>query len=1165
VTDGMSARGSAVGWGAMAWVSVALAAVVAKAEADSVIGEATPTGQYSTSTVYGPGQLIKPLTVPTGTFNAWTQASHQFSDLWLWLTVQAGFDVVFVAGYLGLSMALIAGAETGIRPGLTPWLQRWWPLVALAAVNLVQAGLSVVAFMGWIRPHHNVPLALAVCLQVIVIAKWLLTVVFVAVLAYRLADDRNVRLQLLRIAVALKKQRFSLIIVALLTVVAIARGMDVLEQMPDVQRAWITWPPSLGWAHLAFAVAVQVLLAGLLALLSALRAQRARDALTPGDERDTPGYRPWVLTALALPVLAVIMRYTGLAAISWYNLIPIPALAAIVVIASLFSRHVHQQDTSAIPDPATKPNLAAALADRQRSDVTVRTTGDMLAVAVITVTGLGLVRSFTAAALVVGRPYSWAFGVAVVAGFAVAALSWVAARAWLQGRADFFDRTYDSVGLARPALTMRGEGSPGQPRVAGPGEQPAASPGEQPAAGPGEQPAPGPGEQPAPGPGEQPAASPGEQQTESNSERGSTAGVIPHSPARRLALFAIPFAVADVLLVFVPMWTTHWLGVLATTVIALGTLAVGLAVLAYLAQSRQPLPVFRLLRLKSTPVISLILIAALAGAVFSRTSHLHDIRLPPAVAAAARAGTDPASSTQAASTHAASAQTASSQTSSSQTSSSQAATTQAASTQAASTQAASTPALADSLQQWLRDPATASCAVPVTAGPAGGTASTAASDLRVEPMVLVAAAGGGIRAAWWTVKSLEQLAATPCGRHAVFAASGVSGGSVGLAIMDTTPARDRDSALAKVAGPDGLAAAIDGMLLRDTVAGLTGLNFKAAGLPAGQRFPDRAGLLEQAWQNEDRWLADPFPSVPSAPPVLPWRMLFNSTAVSTGCRAIIADRLIAPAGPVTSGLTCDLNSAAPIPDSYDFFAHLPCLRGLDAVTAALLSARFPYVTPSGVVNGCGSKSGSQVEQYVDGGYADSTGLATLAGLAPQLMSAVRQYNENALAGTAAGQPITLVVPVTVYLGNSPQPEPVMGVTASSPPQPLVPVSSGAASAQGQLSGSTSLLQQVSEATSASQWLACPATDQMCAQGRAAAAATVRQQLILVVPREFPTVTTPLGWVLSAASRSALSSGVATEAAGTCPDPARNQPYCPAGVGRLGDLLKLIGGRAGPGA
>jgi hypothetical protein len=109
-------------------------------------------------------------------------------------------------------------------------------------------------------------------------------------------------------------------------------------------------------------------------------------------------------------------------------------------------------------------------------------------------------------------------------------------------------------------------------------------------------------------------------------------------------------------------------------------------------------------------------------------------------------------------------------------------------------------------------------------------------------MVLVAASGGGLRAAWWTVKALEKLAATPCGQHSVFAASGVSGGSVGLAIMDTTP--HPDAGLASIAGPDGLAAAIDGMLLRDTIDALTGLDFTAADMPAGQRFPDRAALLE---------------------------------------------------------------------------------------------------------------------------------------------------------------------------------------------------------------------------------------------------------------------------------------------------------------------------------
>jgi hypothetical protein len=43
---------------------------------------------------------------------------------------------------------------------------------------------------------------------------------------------------------------------------------------------------------------------------------------------------------------------------------------------------------------------------------------------------------------------------------------------------------------------------------------------------------------------------------------------------------------------------------------------------------------------------------------------------------------------------------------------------------------------------------------------------------------------------------------------------------------------------------------------------------------------------------------------------------------------------------------------------------------------------------------------------------------------------------------------------------------------------------------------------------------------------------------------------------------ALSSGVAVEAGHTCPHPGRNQTYCPAGVGRPGDLLRLIDGGTG---
>ena len=265
--------------------------------------------------------------------------------------------------------------------------------------------------------------------------------------------------------------------------------------------------------------------------------------------------------------------------------------------------------------------------------------------------------------------------------------------------------------------------------------------------------------------------------------------------------------------------------------------------------------------------------------------------------------------------------------------------------------------------------------------------------------------------------------------------------------------------MAKIAGPDALAAGIDGLLLHDLIAGFTGLDLPAAQMPPGQPFSDRAGLIESAWQSEDSSLEQPFPL---RQPALPWRLLFNSTDVGSGCRAIIADRLLPapPGGQDTTGLTCDLRSAVPGGGSFDFFAKLPCMQNIATVTAAMLSARFPYITPSGVVTSCENKN-AIAGQFVDGGYVDSSGLITLADLLPSLTAALRVHNAAALAQAAPGQPVTLVVPVVVYLGNSPRPVPV----ASSPSliqEPFVPLDAKSAAAT-QLLVSDTLLQRIQHA------------------------------------------------------------------------------------------------------
>jgi hypothetical protein len=90
-------------------------------------------------------------------------------------------------------------------------------------------------------------------------------------------------------------------------------------------------------------------------------------------------------------------------------------------------------------------------------------------------------------------------------------------------------------------------------------------------------------------------------------------------------------------------------------------------------------------------------------------------------------------------------------------------------------------------------------------------------------------------------------------------------------------------------------------------------------------------------------------------------------------------------------------------------------RDLRLSTAAVLAARFPYVTPSGRVPGrCGYDGRSRPEDkgarcateekkrcegiFVDGGYADNSGLFTLVAAWPSLRSLIVEYNVKARAG-----------------------------------------------------------------------------------------------------------------------------------------------------------------------
>jgi hypothetical protein len=231
------------------------------------------------------------------------------------------------------------------------------------------------------------------------------------------------------------------------------------------------------------------------------------------------------------------------------------------------------------------------------------------------------------------------------------------------------------------------------------------------------------------------------------------------------------------------------------------------------------------------------------------------------------------------------------------------------------------------------------------------------------PMLIVASAGGGIRAAFWTATVLERLekdfASEGGVRPYLFAISGVSGGSVGGAAFEAAlTKRDESHCMAGDKGcqatdlltEDFLAPALASWIFVDTPSSF---------LP-DLRQDDRGAALERSFEHASGGvLARPFLSffrlrkgpAPNGEPAPWWRpmLLLNATHEQTGKRII------------TSHVLIERNVFL---DSFDALKELR--KDIRASTAAENSARFTYVSPAGDL---GNHKGS----VIDGGYFENYG------------------------------------------------------------------------------------------------------------------------------------------------------------------------------------------------
>jgi hypothetical protein len=377
----------------------------------------------------------------------------------------------------------------------------------------------------------------------------------------------------------------------------------------------------------------------------------------------------------------------------------------------------------------------------------------------------------------------------------------------------------------------------------------------------------------------------------------------------------------------------------------------------------------------------------------------------------------------------------------------------------------------------------------------------ARGDGQTVPMVLIASHGGGIRAAYWTTSVLTDLFGRPgtevpgktCADLTTFdrviALGGASGGSLGVTSYAGQSAGDEEWYRAVWGETDLASVPTSWGLLVDLPRNMIGFD-----------APDRARRFEQAWERRDSSLdQDFFASQPSTSP----QLLLAGTQVESGCRFNISRLRLTPESSKELPGGCAALSERPAVD-----AAAPYLPGaaltsdlLDYVcsdsgsirrsSAALMSARFPYVSPSGRLAGCES---GRTTAIVDGGYAENTGGQALLNLWARLEPMVAEH--NAMAGHAR------IVPVFVDVDNHYAKAAKAG-TVGRTQELLVPPATAGRPDKLDNRG----VEQAANATFSTALPGLP--EQTCQVGRART-----QRFVYIAPPLSPGIEAPLAWTLS---------------------------------------------------
>lgn len=284
------------------------------------------------------------------------------------------------------------------------------------------------------------------------------------------------------------------------------------------------------------------------------------------------------------------------------------------------------------------------------------------------------------------------------------------------------------------------------------------------------------------------------------------------------------------------------------------------------------------------------------------------------------------------------------------------------------------------------------------------------------PVFLIATEGGGIRAAYFTASVLAALQERcPALAQHTLAISGVSGGSVGAAVFAgltgdyASNVADPQCSLDGMKGPGPIVSRARSVLSTDLLSPLLGAMLfpdafqRIVPVPIPQA--DRSRAIEYAL--EDSWRksttgdcgrcdgarmgerAIDLYNHPTPEDAVP-NLFLNTTEAGTG-RIIPYTTIRVP------GLATPFRNQAEIDDG-SFDSVEPSASQIERLslqdrmaddriplsTAAIVSARFPYLTPAGRISYSGG-------DYVDGGYFENSGTWLLSGLVQYLIGQQATY------------------------------------------------------------------------------------------------------------------------------------------------------------------------------